>query len=135
MLVAAGWVVQDYKAFNPSAGRGIALREVPLKSGTCDYFDAFLIGLTATPSKQLSGARWRGRQVCPKGERGGVRQTIGFFIQNLVMDLSSSEKPSAEGEARRVSAGCANPYSHERAAADGANAGYEVYRIKTQIAA
>lgn len=36
-LVAAGWIVQDYKAFNPSAGRGIALREVPLKSGTCDY--------------------------------------------------------------------------------------------------
>src|SRR4029077_19372978 len=36
-LVACGWVVQDYKKFNPSAGRGIALREVPLKSGTCDY--------------------------------------------------------------------------------------------------
>ncbi len=36
-LVAAGWIVQDYKAFNPSAGRGIALREVPLKSGRCDY--------------------------------------------------------------------------------------------------
>ena len=30
-LVAAGWIVQDYKAFNPSAGRGIASREVPLK--------------------------------------------------------------------------------------------------------
>jgi type I restriction enzyme R subunit len=36
-LVAAGWIIQDYKAFNPSAGRGIALREVPLKSGRCDY--------------------------------------------------------------------------------------------------
>ena len=37
MLVASGWIIQDYKAFNPSAGRGIALREVPLKSGRCDY--------------------------------------------------------------------------------------------------
>jgi len=37
LLVAAGWVVQDYKAFNPSAARGIALREVPLASGRCDY--------------------------------------------------------------------------------------------------
>lgn len=37
MLLASGWVVQDYKAFNPSAGRGVALREVPLKSGRCDY--------------------------------------------------------------------------------------------------
>lgn len=36
-LAASGWVVQDYKQFNPGAGRGIALREVPLKSGTCDY--------------------------------------------------------------------------------------------------
>jgi type I restriction enzyme R subunit len=37
MLAAAGWSVQDYKAFNPSASQGIALREVPLKSGRCDY--------------------------------------------------------------------------------------------------
>ncbi|MEJ7745476.1 MAG: type I restriction-modification enzyme R subunit C-terminal domain-containing protein [Luteimonas sp.] len=36
-LIAAGWFVQDYKQFDPSAGRGIALREAPLKSGTCDY--------------------------------------------------------------------------------------------------
>ncbi len=36
-LTASGWIVQNYKQFNPSAGRGIALREVPLKSGTCDY--------------------------------------------------------------------------------------------------
>ena len=36
-LVAAGWIVQDYKAVNLSAGRGIALREVPLDSGRCDY--------------------------------------------------------------------------------------------------
>jgi type I restriction enzyme R subunit len=37
MLAAAGWAVQDYKAFDPSASLGIALREVPLKSGRCDY--------------------------------------------------------------------------------------------------
>lgn len=37
MLVAAGWAVQDYAAYNPSASIGIALREVPLKSGRCDY--------------------------------------------------------------------------------------------------
>jgi type I restriction enzyme R subunit len=36
-LAASGWVVQDYKQFDPSAGRGLALREVTLKSGTCDY--------------------------------------------------------------------------------------------------
>jgi hypothetical protein len=37
MLAAAGWAVQDYKAFDPSASIGIAVREVPLKSGRCDY--------------------------------------------------------------------------------------------------
>lgn len=37
MLVDAGWIVQDYKEINPGAGLGIALREVPLKSGPCDY--------------------------------------------------------------------------------------------------
>lgn len=36
-LTAAGWIIQDYRALNLSAGRGIALREVPLKTGPCDY--------------------------------------------------------------------------------------------------
>ena len=54
-----------------------------------EYFDAFIVGLTATPSKQ----------------------TLGFFDQNLVTE-----------------------YSHERAVADGVNVGYDVYRIKTEIA-
>ena len=37
MLAAAGWAIQDYTRFNPAASRGIALREVPLNSGRCDY--------------------------------------------------------------------------------------------------
>ncbi len=53
-----------------------------------EYFEAFLIGLTATPSKQ----------------------TFGFFNKNLVME-----------------------YDHERAVADGVNVNYDVYRIKTKI--
>ena len=36
-LRACGWIVQDYKAIDFSAGRGIAVREVPLKTGPCDY--------------------------------------------------------------------------------------------------
>ena len=36
-LAAAGWVIQDFKAVDFSAGRGIALREVPLTTGPCDY--------------------------------------------------------------------------------------------------
>lgn len=37
MLLASGWAVQDFKAVDFSAGRGIALREVPLTTGPCDY--------------------------------------------------------------------------------------------------
>jgi type I restriction enzyme R subunit len=36
-LVSSGWVIQDYKKVDLDAARGIALREVPLKSGRCDY--------------------------------------------------------------------------------------------------
>jgi len=36
-LVGCGWIVQNYKSVDFSAGRGIALREVPLKTGPCDY--------------------------------------------------------------------------------------------------
>ena len=37
LLGVAGWSVQDYTAYQPGATRGIALREVPLASGRCDY--------------------------------------------------------------------------------------------------
>ena len=37
MLVACRWVVQNFTALNLGIGQGIALREVPLKSGRCDY--------------------------------------------------------------------------------------------------
>lgn len=36
-LVACGWIVQDYKKVDFTAGPGIALREVPLTTGPCDY--------------------------------------------------------------------------------------------------
>ncbi|MBC7731526.1 MAG: type I restriction endonuclease subunit R, partial [Bacteriovorax sp.] len=33
MLIAAGWAVQDCAAYAPGSAQGVALREVPLKSG------------------------------------------------------------------------------------------------------
>jgi type I restriction enzyme R subunit len=33
LLTVAGWIVQDRKDANPAAGRGVAIREFPLKSG------------------------------------------------------------------------------------------------------
>lgn len=36
-LADAGWVVQDHAALNLYAGRGVAVREFPLKTGPADY--------------------------------------------------------------------------------------------------
>ena len=37
MLQDAGWVVQDRSHFNLSAGRGVAIRELSVKTGAADY--------------------------------------------------------------------------------------------------
>src|SRR5450759_2842846 len=36
-LEAAGWILQDRSAMNLWAGRGVAVREFPLKTGVADY--------------------------------------------------------------------------------------------------
>lgn len=50
LLADSGWIVQDRKAANPSAGRGVAVREFPLKSGHGEadyllYVDAMAAGV------------------------------------------------------------------------------------------
>lgn len=37
LLRSAGWVIQDYVDLNLGAGRGVAVREFPLRSGEADY--------------------------------------------------------------------------------------------------
>ncbi len=37
LLALGGWVAQDYKMLHLSAGRGVAVREVPLVGGVPDY--------------------------------------------------------------------------------------------------
>jgi type I restriction enzyme R subunit len=37
LLSAAAWTLQDYTRFDPSASRFIALREIPMPGGRCDY--------------------------------------------------------------------------------------------------
>lgn len=55
LLIAAGWAIQDNKAFNPSAARGIALREVPLRSGRCDYLKVQQLQSQGTLSIEAAG--------------------------------------------------------------------------------
>ena len=37
MLTGAGWNIQNFRALDLGVAKGVALREVPLKSGRCDY--------------------------------------------------------------------------------------------------
>lgn len=37
LLIAAGWLLQDYRALNLGDAKGTSLREVPLDSGRCTY--------------------------------------------------------------------------------------------------
>lgn len=37
LLTAAGWTLQNYDRFDPTVARFIALREIPVKGGRCDY--------------------------------------------------------------------------------------------------
>lgn len=44
-LAQAGWIEQDMKQLNPSAGLGIAVREYPTDTGPADY--ALFVNYTA----------------------------------------------------------------------------------------
>jgi type I site-specific restriction endonuclease len=73
-LQVCGWFVQDHKAMDLSAGRGIALREVPLTTGPCDYLllvDRKPVGVVeakkkAPRSPPSPNNRAATPQVCPR---------------------------------------------------------------------
>jgi len=83
MLGAAGWAVQDYRDFNPGAALGVALREAPLKSGTCDYL--LLI------NRQAAGvieAKKEGTLLSGVAEQSGhYAVNLPDFIQAVGADL------------------------------------------------
>jgi type I restriction enzyme, R subunit len=64
MLTDAGWIVQDYREVELTAGRGIAVREVPTKAGPVDYLlfgDGKALG-TIEAKKEgvpLRGVEWQ----------------------------------------------------------------------------
>jgi len=75
-LAACGWIVQDYKQFNPSAGRGIALREAPLKSGTCDYL--LLVDRKAAGVIEAKKEPSSGTNAIPRLVPAGCSRSIGL---------------------------------------------------------
>jgi type I restriction enzyme R subunit len=109
-LVAAGWVIQDYKQFNPSATRGIALREVPLKSGTCDYLllvDRKAVGVTEAKKKGtlLSGVAEQSGHYAenlPEFIQAAIEGSLPFLYESTGVETFFRDARDPEPRSRRV---------------------------------
>ena len=108
LLTSAGWLVQDYKAINLSAGRGIALCEVPLKSGRCDYLlivDRKPVGIIEAKreGETLSGVA---EQSASYGENLpdflNVTGTLPFLYESTGVETYFRDERDPEPRSRRV---------------------------------
>ncbi len=84
-LEAAGWVVQDYKALNLSAGRGVAVREFPLKGGYgfADYLlfvDGNAVGVVEAKKE---GETLTGVEVQAEKYSVGLRDDVPTIVRPL----------------------------------------------------
>ena len=81
-LNACGWLVQDFRQMNISAGRGVAIREFPLSTGEADYLlyaDAQAIGVV---------------EAKPEGHSlTGVETQSGKYLDGLPKNLPHYRLP------------------------------------------
>ena len=60
-LMDAGWIIQDLKSLNLSAGLGVAVREFPTSTGPVDYalfVDGVPVGVVEGESTASRAAVW-----------------------------------------------------------------------------
>jgi type I restriction enzyme R subunit len=107
-LRSAGWIIQDYKAVDLGAARGIALREVPLKSGRCDYLllvDRHAVGVIeakkvgATLSTVADQSAHYGQHL-PEFLQGTER--LPFFYETTGVETFFRDDRDPEPRSRRV---------------------------------
>jgi type I restriction enzyme R subunit len=109
-LLACGWRVQDFKAADFSAGRGIALREVPLKTGPCDYLllvdrravgiiEAKKQGTTLSTVAEQSG---RYANSLPDFLAAGVTGQLPFLYESTGVETLFRDERDPEPRSRRV---------------------------------
>lgn len=63
-LTQAGWLLQDMAQLDPSAGRGVAVREYPTDTGPADY-------LLPVDRQPVGGDRGQARRRRPAHHRAG----------------------------------------------------------------
>jgi len=109
-LSACGWVVQDYRQADFSAGRGIALREVPLTTGPCDYLllvdrrpvgvvEAKKIGTTLSTVAEQSG---RYASSLPSFLASGLTGPLPFLYESTGVETLFRDERDPEPRSRRL---------------------------------
>lgn len=103
LLAAAGWAVQDFKAANIQAARGVALREFQLKDGYGEadyllYVDARAAGVLEAKKKgfTLSGVETQSDKYSK-----GLPDALPAWRKPAPATPSSATPPTTKSSARR----------------------------------
>jgi len=110
MLTASGWVIQDYRALNLAASRGIVVREVPLKTGPCDYLlliDRKPVGIVEAKKKGTTlstVADQSGRYAAglPDFLAAGLTGPLPFLYESTGVETFFRDERDPEPRSRRV---------------------------------
>lgn len=109
-FVACGWLVQDFRQFDPTAGRGIALREVPLTTGPCDYLlivDRVPLGVTeakqvGTTLSTVADQSARYAASLPDFLAAGLSGTLPFLYESTGVETFSRDERDPAPRSRQV---------------------------------
>src|SRR6266851_8355475 len=110
LLTKCGWIIQDYKQVNLSAGIGIAVREVPLKKGRCDYLllidrkpvgivEAKKAGFTLSSVADQSG---RYAKNLPEFLRANSTGTLPFLYESTGVETFFRDERDPHPRSRQV---------------------------------
>jgi type I restriction enzyme R subunit len=110
LLTDCGWVIQNYKQLDLSAGKGIAIREVRLKEGRCDYLllidrkpvgiiEAKKAGVTLSTVADQSG---RYAENLPDFLRGDLVGKLPFLYESTGVETFFRDERDPHPRSRRV---------------------------------
>jgi type I restriction enzyme R subunit len=110
LLNECGWLIQDYKKLDLSAARGVAIREVRLREGRCDYLllidrkpagiiEAKKAGVTLSTVADQSG---RYAENLPDFLRGNLTGKLPFLYESTGVETYFRDERDPHPRSRRV---------------------------------
>jgi type I restriction enzyme R subunit len=110
LLVQCGWIIQNYKQLDLSAGKGIAIREVRLKEGRCDYLlliDRKPVGIIEAKKAgvTLSSVAYQSGQYAknlPDFLRGPLTGHLPFLYESTGIETYFRDERDPHPRSRRV---------------------------------